>query len=102
MRRRDFIAALGGAAAWPLRAVAQPALPVVGFLNSGAPAANSVQVDGFRDGFLHGCDDAFLEQFLFSPGNLSPGRPRRRLNWRGRLKAAERSRLRRRVVPDPP
>ena len=61
MRRRDFIATIGGAvvAALPQGARAQPAkaapapssgMPLVGFLNSAAPATYRFNADAFRQG----------------------------------------------------
>jgi len=51
MRRREFIAGLGGSAAWPLAALAQqPALPVVGFVNGGSADGFAGGVAAFRRG----------------------------------------------------
>src|SRR5437879_5448376 len=51
MRRREFIALLGGAAAaWPRAARAQqPALPVVGYMRPG-PETSDQNLAGFRKG----------------------------------------------------
>src|ERR1700686_2811817 len=49
MRRREFIAGVGSAAAWPVAARAQrSALPVIGFLAVGKPS--DPLVGGFRSG----------------------------------------------------
>jgi putative tryptophan/tyrosine transport system substrate-binding protein len=51
MRRREFIALVGGAAAWPLTARAQqPALPMIGWLASGTSEGYAPFAAEFRQG----------------------------------------------------
>jgi putative ABC transport system substrate-binding protein len=51
IKRRQFIAGLGSAAAWPVVARAQhPAIPVIGFVHGGSAEALAHYVAAFRKG----------------------------------------------------
>ena len=59
LRRREFIAGLGGAAAWPLAAPAQrPEMPVVGLLSPGSPEVLADAIAAFRNGLT---ESGFIE-----------------------------------------
>ena len=50
IRRREFISALGAAAAWPVAARAQQPIPVIGFLSTASATSITPFVEGFRRG----------------------------------------------------
>ncbi len=50
MKRREFIRLVGGAAAWPVAAHAQPKIPRVGFMGNSTAALEANLVGSFRDG----------------------------------------------------
>jgi putative tryptophan/tyrosine transport system substrate-binding protein len=54
MKRRDFIAGLGGAVVWPLAARAQQSKPVIGYLSSGSEVGETPRLIPFRRGLKEG------------------------------------------------
>ena len=76
MRRRQFIAALGGAAMWPLQLRAeQSAKPIIGYLSGRSPDNSADIVAAFRQGlkeagFVDGANAAI--EFSFCRGKLWP------------------------------
>jgi putative tryptophan/tyrosine transport system substrate-binding protein len=73
MRRREFIAGLGGAVAWPLAARAQKVMPVVGYLDFSSSRPNPIVPPAFREGlaaagFVEGRDVAIEARFARNQG----------------------------------
>jgi putative ABC transport system substrate-binding protein len=71
MRRREFMAVIGSAVAWPIAARAQSSMPVIGFLNSLSPIETKRFVNAFREGValagLHEEENVRFE-YLYAEG----------------------------------
>jgi ABC-type uncharacterized transport system substrate-binding protein len=76
MRRRDFVAVLGGMALWPAAVGAQQsAMPVIGYVHLGSPEPYAAMVAAFRDGLK---ETGYIEgQNLTIEYRWAEGRPER-------------------------
>jgi putative ABC transport system substrate-binding protein len=77
MRRRDFIAGLGGAVTWPLAVQAQQVLPVVGYFNSSSPKLTASTLAAFgrglaETGFVDGRNVAFEYRWGYNDPSRLP------------------------------
>jgi putative ABC transport system substrate-binding protein len=77
LKRREFIAVLGGAAAWPLAAPAQQRMLVIGYLSARTPADSLEDLAEFRrglaeTGFVEGQNLAIEYRWLEGRYNLLP------------------------------
>ena len=77
MRRWDFITLIGAAAASPLAAQAQQAMPVIGFVDSRTPDSMASRLRGFRQGlkeagFVEGENVAIVYRWAENQGDRLP------------------------------
>jgi putative ABC transport system substrate-binding protein len=77
MRRREFIAGLGGAVAWPLAARAQQRIPLIGYLSISVTETAITLTNAFRQGlneagFVEGKNVAIEYRFASGQFDLLP------------------------------